>query len=47
MTIIIGNLEQFTTESKLITYHRAFIKLYDERNYRQGYKIHGIIKFKK
>ncbi len=43
----IADLKQFTDKGKPITYIRAFIELYNCRNHRQVYEIHGIVKFEK
>lgn len=41
------DLEQFTLKNKPITYIRAFIELYNQKNHKQIYDIYKIIKLKK
>ncbi len=45
MTVV--NPEKFTDKSKLITYIRAFVKLYNWRNHGQVYEIYRMIELEK
>lgn len=42
-----ANSKQFTLKNKSVTYTRAFIELYNQRNCGQVFEIYGIIEFKK
>lgn len=42
-----ANLKRFIFNAKLIIYTQIFVKYYKWKNYRQIYKIYGIIKLKK
>lgn len=43
----IAESKQFMAKNKLIIYIKAFIKLYQQRNHKQVYKIEKIIELKK
>ncbi len=45
MTIV--DLEQFIDKGKSITYIKAFVELYNWKNYGQVYEIHGIVELEK
>lgn len=45
--MIVADLEWFTAKGKIIIYIRAFVKLYNQRNYRQVYKIYKIVELEK
>lgn len=47
LTIIIANLEQFVFKNKAIIYTEVFIKLYNQKNHNQFYKIEKIIEIQK
>ena len=43
----ITDLKQFTDINKPITYIKAFVELYNKRNYGQVYEIYRIVEFEK
>lgn len=45
MTIV--NLDQFTAKGKPITYTKAFIKLYNQKNRIQVHEIYGMVELEK
>lgn len=47
LTITVVDLEWFNPKDKPVMYSRAFIELYNSKNYRKLYKIHEIFEFKK
>lgn len=47
MIITVADPEWFATKGKLITYTRAFIKLYNRKNPGWIHKIYGMVEIKK
>ena len=47
LTVTIADPKRFTLKNKLVTYTRAFVKLYNLRNLGQVHKIHGIVEIEK
>lgn len=47
LTIPIADPERFTLKDQLVTYIGIFVELYNWRNHKQVYEIHGMIKLEK
>lgn len=43
----VANLEQFTLKNMSVTYTRAFVEFYNQRNNRQIYEIYKMIELEK
>lgn len=47
LTITIANVEWVTLKNKLVTYNRAFVRLYNQKNHKQIYEIYEMIELDK
>ena len=47
LTMTVTNPKRFTPKGKPVTYTKAFVEFYNQKNHRQVHKIYGMIEFEK